>query len=120
METEAGANFGSDDSVWQAMPEFEFDRAHQAGFSGHHASALIPGRDELVPMRLTIDEAIDKSKEFLGKAGFTYFLLQSVEPLEREHRWKVVTTAVLFGQPKELIIDDDTGKIISFRNNPVG
>lgn len=67
-------------------------------------------------MRLDAEGAVAAAKAFLEKAGFSYFFLNTVEPLERDAKWRVVATAALFTAPKELIIDDSTGKVASLRD----
>jgi hypothetical protein len=58
------------------------------------------------------EQAVEKAREFLQKSGFTYFFLESVEHLPTQGQWKVVASAALFSIPKELLIDDTSGKIL--------
>jgi hypothetical protein len=66
------------------------------------------------------EQAVEKARDFLQKSGFTYFFLESVVHIPNERRWKVVASAALFGNMKELLIDDASGKVLSFTNKPTG
>lgn len=66
------------------------------------------------------EQAVEKAREFLQRSGFTYFFLESVEQLQAARQWRVVASAALFQTPKELFIDDASGKVLKFGDKRTG
>jgi hypothetical protein len=82
--------------------------------------AISSDRLKFRSMKLDAEQAIGIAKGFLLKAGTTYFFLVSVEPVENDQKWRVVASSALFTPPKELLIDDESGKVLVLREHKPG
>jgi len=68
-------------------------------------------------LKMSVSEVIALAKKFLNEeAGFDIIRIASVVGNEAESNWRVLAE---MGQPttnkKEMIVDDEDGKIISYR-----
>jgi len=70
-------------------------------------------------MKLTIAEASEIARRFaISSMGRDYAVIESIEPIEANKQWRVVVN-VGIGSPvmKEVIIDDETRNVVSFKES---
>ena len=67
-------------------------------------------------MKKDVEEVIEASKTALEKAGFSWFVIDSVTPHEQKKQWVVVAvTGLSEKKTKTLVIDDETGRLLEFK-----
>ncbi len=64
---------------------------------------------------LTADQALEIAKSFLNQSGVQQVFLDAVRRILKEKQWRVVVRiGSIFGPQKEVIIDDETRKVVSY------
>jgi hypothetical protein len=64
---------------------------------------------------MDVEETVDKAGSFLTKSGYATFKLQSINFDKSKNQWTVkFEIGALFIEYVTVVIDDSTGKIITF------
>lgn len=68
---------------------------------------------------MRVSDVVSVARSFVTQqTGLAYSIIESVDALEKESRWRVIVNVTLFGKTlKEVLIDDNDGNVIGYRDH---